>query len=156
MRTSWLAGFQCNRWRPASKPSGERSEDARPHAPGRHALSGHSSAGEYKYRQALIGRGAAFRRLVSPVFSGWREKGFPHGPRSGGWRPLRGSSGLFSGVIMFSPTRIVKAGYLLGLAIVVALLVRPNPSQGQYRINPPIPGFTSGNTVGLPPAPMIP
>jgi hypothetical protein len=32
---------------------------------------------------------------------------------------------------MFSPTRVAKCGYVLGLAVAVALLVRPSVSEGQ-------------------------
>jgi hypothetical protein len=47
----------------------------------------------------------------------------------------------FSGVVMFSFPRMAKAGYILGLSVVVCLLLWPSLSKGQFRNNhmPPPP-----------------
>src|SRR6516165_2379415 len=45
---------------------------------------------------------------------------------------------------MFSLTRLIRAGYILGLCLCLAALLRPNLSRGQFR----------GNL--MPPPPMMP
>src|SRR5262249_30635426 len=49
-------------------------------------------------------------------------------------------TGNFSEVVMFSPARVGKAGYVLGLFTVILALLGPSPSSGQFRIGMPAPG----------------
>ena len=50
----------------------------------------------------------------------------------------------FLGASMFSVTRLTRVGYVLVLSLCLSLLLRPSPSNGQYR----------GNT--MPPPPLMP